>query len=823
MKTLFLLLLAFSLPALAGDKPSPQGNDEERIAGILQRMSLQEKIDLLAGTGFETRENTRLGIPSLRMTDGPQGVRWGASTAFPAGIALAATWNTALIERTGAAIATEVKAKGRHMLLAPCFNILRVPQGGRSFEGFGEDPHLAARAAVAYVKGVQSQRVIATVKHFAANNQENDRMTVSAGVDEQALREIHLPAFKAAVQEGGALSVMSAYNRLNNTYCSEHPWLLTDVLKKEWGFQGFVVSDWGATHSTVASANAGLDLEMPTGQYFNAALLEAVQKNQVTEATINDKVTRILRAMIWAGLFDAPAKADPSVVGNAEQRQAARAAAQEGIVLLKNEGNILPLDLRTVRSIALLGPNAPVARVGGGGSAYVEPTSASTPLQEIVARAGGSARIVYARGEFSDEDFQPVESRALRPASGGSGLKGEYFANPDCKGSPALIRVDPQVAFRWKGAGPAASLPKEGYSVRWTGSLLPPADGRYEIRVRTDDGVRLWLDNALLIDDWTHHAAKSQSTVISLKAGRPVALRMEYFNGSGEGVAQLVWRPDAERPLATAVEAARGADVALIFAGNSHETESEGFDRPSLELPAGQNDLIEAVLRVNRNVVVVLNVGSPVVMSRWVNRVPGLLCAWFPGQEGAAAVAEVLFGEVNPSGKLPVTFPKRWEDCAVYGNYPGSAGVVNYKEGIFVGYRHVDARNLQPEFPFGFGLSYSTFVYRNLVVNPGAAGRPVTVTLELENTSRREGAEVVQLYLRDAESSVPRPARELKAFKKVSLRPGQKMQVSFEVTREECAFFHPLKKSWVVEPGKFEVQLGSSSRDIRLRGEFSLQ
>ena len=820
MKPLFALLLGLCL-TVSGYS---QGTVDERIAALVQRMSVQEKVDLLAGIEFETKAITRLGIPSLKMTDGPQGVRWGKSTAFPASIAMAATWNEPLIEKTGAAIAEEVKAKGRHMLLAPCINILRVPQGGRSFEGFGEDPHLAARAAVAYVKGVQSRNVIATVKHFAANNQEHERLTISSGVEEQALREIYLPAFKAAVQEGGAWSVMSAYNRLNNTYCSENPWLLTDVLKKEWGFPGFVVSDWGATHSTVASANAGLDLEMPTGQYFNAALLDAVQKGQVTEATLNDKVSRILRAMIWAGLFDVQAKPDESVVGSAEHRAVAGAVAREAVVLLKNEQNVLPLDLRTVRSIAVLGPNAPVARVGGGGSAFVEPTAASTPLEEVVARAGGSARIVYARGEFSDEDFRPVETSALRPASGGYGLRGEYFANPDCKGSPALIRVDPQVAFTWKGVSPASSLPLEDYSVRWTGSLVPPADGRYEIRVRTDDGVRLWLDNTLLIDDWTRHAPRSHSTQISLRGGRPVAVRMEYYNASKDGSALLAWRPDAERPQAAAVEAARGADVVLMFVGNTQEVESEGYDRPTLDLPPGQNDLLEAVLRVNRNVVVVLNVGSPVVMSRWVNRVPGLLCAWFPGQEGARAVVDVLFGEVNPSGKLPVTFPKRWEDCAAYGNYPGNAGVVNYKEGVFVGYRHFDAKNLQPEFPFGFGLSYATFAYRNLVVTPGGAGKPVaaTVTLELENTSRREGAEVVQLYLRDVESSVPRPLRELKAFKKIALRPGQKSQVSFEIPREACAFFHPVKKTWVVEPGKFEVQIGSSSRDIRLRGEFPL-
>jgi beta-glucosidase len=831
MKTSVLLLtslmacLAFALCYAQEIPPykNPRTPIEERVKDLLGRMSLEEKIDLLAGTGFETKPNARLGIPPLNMTDGPLGVRWGKSTAFPASACLAATWNPLLVEKAGAAIAREVRAKGRHMLLAPCINIERVPLGGRSFESFGEDPYLTSQMTAAYVRGVQSQKVIATVKHFAANNQEWDRFSVSANVDERTLREIYLPGFRAGVKEGGAWSVMSAYNKLNGMFCSENPWLLTEVLKKEWGFQGFVVSDWGATHSTAASANAGLDLEMPTGVFFHAPLLDAVRKGLVQESTVNDKVIRLLRAMFWAGIFDDPLKFDDAVPGSTAQREVARTVASEGVVLLRNESALLPLDLRAVKSIAVIGPNAPAARVGGGGSARVEPTAAASPLEVLVGRVGGAVRLAYARGLFSEEDFATIGPSALRSGSGGTGLKAEYFNNPDCKGSPVLVRVDPQIAFDWKQEAPSAAVPRDKFSVRWTGFLLPPADGRYDISVQTDDGVRLSIDNRMLMDDWRPHGVRTRTISMTMKAGRQYPIRMEYFDQEGSASARLSWRNDADLPIAEAAEAARSADVAVVFAGLDDQIESEGYDRESLELPTAQNDLIEAVLRANRNTIVVLNAGAPVLMTRWATRVPAVLLAWYPGQEGAQAVVDVLLGEANPSGKLPVTFPKRWEDSPAFGNYPGVGETVNYKEGILVGYRHFDTKNLDVAFPFGFGLSYSTFVYRNLRIAPGgpAGGTAAHVTLEIENTSRREGAEVVQLYLRDVECSVPRPAKELKGFVKTLLRAGQKTDVTFEVPRDALAFFHPTTKQWTVEPGKFEVLVGSSSRDIRLKGEFT--
>ncbi len=827
--SLTVLLIVGVGSVARGGQPPPGSDDRDAISqrakGLLERMTLQEKIDMLAGVGFETKPVTRLGIPPLRMTDGPQGVRWGKATAFPAGACMAATWNPDLIQRAAVAIALDAKAKGRQMVLAPCVNIVRVPMGGRSFESFGEDPYLASVMTVAFVRGVQSEKVIACVKHFAANNQETDRFTVSANVDERTLREIYFPAFKAGIQDGGAWSVMAAYNKLNGLYCTENSWLLDGILKKEWGFQGFVVSDWGATHSTIQAAQAGLDLEMPDGKYFTASLLDAVRQGQVDESVINEKVTRILKAMLWTGMCDEPVMPREEAVSGGQQRTAAREVAREGMVLLKNDANLLPLDLRSVRSIAVLGPNASVAVVGGGGSARVEPTGALSPLEVFVRRAGGSFRVTYARGLFSDEDFMTVESASLRPGNSGIGVLGEYFANPDCKGTPVLVRVDPKIDFTWNQDAPAPTLPNDGFSVRWTGVLVPPADGRYELSVRTDDGVRLALENRLLIDDWHSRGPKTQSVTLTLRGGRPYPLKMEYFDAGGRATARLAWRSDADKPLAEAVQAARDADIAFVFAGLNDELECEGFDRESLELPQAQNDLIEAVLRVNKRTVVILNAGAPVLMTRWLNRVPALLLAWYPGQEGAESLVDLLTGMANPSGKLPVTFPKRWEESPAHGNYPGNAGTVNYKEGVMVGYRGFDAKNLDVAFPFGFGLSYSTFEYRNLRIVPAstASGLAVRVSLQVENTSRRVGAEVVQLYVSDPECSVPRPVKELKGFSKIILRPGQKTDLTFDLPREALSFFNPTTTRWTVEPGKFDILVGSSSRDIRLRGEYRVE
>ncbi len=672
---------------------------ESRVERLLARMTLEEKLDLLSGTGFDSKPNARLGIPAIRMADGPQGIRLespsdaaAAPTAFPCGAALAATWNPDLVRAVGRSIAQQARALGKDMLLAPCVNIQRLPQGGRNFETYSEDPHLASRMAVAYIGGVQSRGVIATVKHFAVNNQEFQRKTLNAEVAERVLHEIYFPAFRAAVQEAGVWAVMSAYNKLNGAWCSENRHLLTDVLKNRWRFRGFVVSDWGAVHSTVETANAGLDLEMPTGTFLNRdRLLQAIADGRISMAVIDDKVRRILRAMFSIGLFGRR-KSRGDLIRTPEQQAIALRAATESIVLLKNAGGLLPLLPGKVRSIALIGPNAARARVGGGGSALV-PARAASPLDAIRSRVGESVQLAYALGCPMPGESEALESRRPRGAA-----------------------------------------------------------------------------------------------------------------------------------ISEAADLAEAADVAVVFVGHSERIESEGFDRESLALPAGQDELIEAVTAANPNTVVVLNVGAPVLMGRWIERVPAVLNAWFGGEQVGPAVAAVLFGDVNPSGKLPVTFPRRAEDSPARNYWPDAHGTVRYDEGLYVGYRHFDKREIEPEFAFGHGLSYTSFEYGDLRVAPKAVtpGQPVRVRLKLRNIGPREGAEVVQLYVRDLDCRVDRPVKELKAFRKVRLKPGESRTVSFTLDRSAMAFYDPARHDWVVEPGAFEVLVGASSRDIRLRATFAL-
>lgn len=723
----FVLTIALAACRQGGTTPYKNAAlpPEQRVNDLLGRMTLEEKAGLLAGTGWmETRAIERLGIPSIKMADGPMGVRYWSfdlnpttgrfgATAFPAGVAMAATWDVALVEREGKAIGEQIRALGRDMILGPTVNIARIPHWGRNFEAYGEDPYLAARLAVAYVRGVQSTGTIATVKHFAANNQEFERNRVDVRVSRRALHEIYFPAFRAAVQEAGAGAVMSAYNKVNGAWCAENPYLLTEVLRRQWGFKGFVVSDWASTHTTAESINAGLDLEMPGGETMQKFLqmpdftklgftggfltpervLAAVRDGRVTEAVIDERVRSLLHTMFTLGLFDRTPPAQPLEIDTPEQRGVAREAALASIVLLKNNGSVLPLSPDTIRSIAVIGPNAAVARTGGGGSSRVTPKRPpQTPLDAIREAAGSRVKVMYALG---------------------CSMEGEDKA-----------KDTPQ--------------------------------------------------------------ARS-------------ALRKE------------------------AVELAASSDVALVFAGYSPETETEMSDR-KLELPGGQEDLIRAVAQANKRTVVVLYAGGPVMMERWVTQAPALLMAWYPGQETGAPIAAVLFGLATPSGKLPVTFPRRWQDSPAYGNYPGRDLTVNYAEGIYVGYRHFDTRNVEPLFPFGHGLSYTTFAYGDLSITPGKVSRggTVQVTASVRNTGTRRGAEVVQLYLRDIASTVDRPARELKGFAKVTLDPGEAKTVSFTLDQAAMSFYSEAQDRWVAEPGLFEVQIGASSRDIRLKGTFEL-
>lgn len=829
----FLVVILFSAFTIFRDNDAklPYKNSnlsiDERVDDLLKRLTLEEKIDLLGGTGFETKAIERLGIPPLNMTDGPLGVRWGNSTAYPSGIAMGATWNPELISLLGSAIAEEVKAKKRHVILGPCVNIARIPMGGRNFESFGEDPYLTSRITVDYIRGVQKENVAATVKHFAVNNQEHQRDFVDAIVDERTLNEIYFPAFKAAVEEANVLTVMSAYNKLNGPYCSENDYLLIDKLKNEWGFKGLVMSDWGAVHSSLPTFNGGLDLEMPTGKYLNRdSLLSKLKSSELDESKLDDKVRRILWVMFTIGLFD-DYKYDESRVNTSEHKQIALDVAKEGIVLLKNKNSILPIDINEVKSIAVIGPNSNIARTGGGGSSMVVPLESVSPLQALKSKVGDKIKINFAQGSILDGDSNPIESKFLFTEKDGTknGLKAEYFSNKNLEGNPTKTMIDKQIDFSWNWAGPFVDFPNDNFSVRWTGYLKTDRTGKYTFDVSSDDGIRLYLDDRLVLDDWNDHALITNSYTTTIEGNKYYKVKLEYYENGGGAIVKLGWRLPNEELLAAAINAAKNSDVAIVFAGTNLTYESEGYDRKDLLLPIDQDYLIKEIAKANKNTIVVLTTGSPVLMDEWLADVPGLIEAWFPGEQAGNAIAEVLLGETNPSGKLPMTFPVKWEDCSAFETYMKEDGITEYKDRIYVGYRHFEKNKIKPLFPFGYGLSYTSFEYSGIKLSSKEMDKngKLTASFKLKNTGGLKGAEVVQLYIRDLQSSVDRPEKELKRFGKVSLDPNEYKTINFEIDKQALSFFDPIKKSWIAEPGDFEILIGSSSEEIKLKEKFTLK
>ena len=827
---------------------------EKRIEDLLGQMTLEEKVSMLAGTdNWHTNSIERLGIPAIKVTDGPHGTRTVSdddpnytmpATCFPTGVSMAATWNTELINRVGIALGEETRAKGCAILLGPCVNIHRSPLGGRNFESFSEDPYLSARLSVAHVNGVQSQNIGTSIKHFALNNSEFQRFTISSEAGERAIREIYLPSFKAAVQESQAWTVMCSYNKINGTFASENKYLLTDILKSEWGFEGFVISDWGAVHSTVPVANAGLDLEMPgPARFFGDALVSAVKQGEVSQETVDDKVRRILRIIFKSGAFDGAKTPSDKSSNTPEHQKLAREVAGEAMVLLKNENNILPLRKESIRSIAVTGPNADEARIEGNGSSRVNPYYTITPLEGLKNHCGDSVKISYEPGCRINRLTPLLNLDYLTPGSEqeGHGLTGEYFNNNDLAGKPVLTRLDKEFALRWGGVAggtsPGPNVDKDDFSIRWTGMFIAPQSGKYRFGLLTDGLGRIYIDNKLVVNKWTAETSPGEFISpgervgeCSMDAGKYHSIKIEYCrNPSRQWPIRRIRLgcevPVPGDPMVRAAGIAAQSDITLVFAGLSEEYESEGFDRDDMELPGAQVELIETVARANKNIIVVLNNSSPVAMDRWIDRVAGIVEAWFPGQECGNAIADILFGEVNPSGKLPQTFPKRIEDNPAYINYPGENGKVLYGEGIFVGYRYYDAKKIEPLFPFGYGLSYTSFEYSNLRVSTSnlKMGDELSVTVDVKNTGQREGKEVVQLYVRDVKSSLVRPPKELKGFGKINLSPGEAKTVKFTLDKEDLSFYDPDQKQWIAEPGEFELLVGSSSRDIRASTSFLLK
>jgi beta-glucosidase len=800
---------------------------EQRVNSILNKMTLAEKVEIIGGTNdFYTRAIPRLGIPSLRMSDGPLGVHdYGPTTAYPAGIALAASWDSDLAQRFGVEMGNDARARGVHFILAPGMNIYRAPMNGRNFEYFGEDPFLASRMAVGVIRGIQSQRVIATAKHFAGNNSEFARMTLSSDIDERTLREIYLPAFEASVKEANVGAVMDAYNLINGVYMTANNHLNQEILKNEWGFDGILMSDWGATHDGISAANAGLDLEMPSPLYMNQdTLLPALKDGRVSIATLDDKVRRILRKAIEFGFLDQP-QTDTSIpTYSQEGRQLALEEARDSMVLLKNSGNRLPLDENKFKTIAVIGPDAYPAVPSGGGSAESKPFAAVSFLEGISNRLGAKARVLYAADTpVLDEVFE--NSQFVTVPGGKSGLNGQYFDNQELRGPPAFVRTDAKVHFDWGEGSFAPHHPADHFSARWMGYFVPQKSEDYTFFTSADDGVRLYIDDKLEIDDWHAHSETLDSYATHLDAGRAYKIRLEYFENVGTAsVGFGVTGADAFIGRETKPLAAK-ADAVVICVGFDPKTEGEGADR-TFRLPAGQDELIRQISAVNKNTIVVLTAGGNVDMNPWIDRVPVILHAWYPGQEGGTALAEILFGDYSPSGKLPVSFERRWEDNPTFHNYYPQKGQsrVAYKEGLFLGYRYYDRSETKPLFPFGYGLSYTTFAYSGFSVTPlaGNLSEPVTISFDVKNTGSREAAEVAELYVGESHPSVPRPLKELKGFAKVNLKPGQTERVTITLDRRAFSFYDVNKKDWTAEPGDFTISVGGSSDNIQLREKFTL-
>lgn len=810
--------------------PSPAV--EERAEEILRQLSLEEKTDLLGGDPHNgaSKPNARAGIPALRMADGPVGVHWWCdkSTAYPATIALAASWDRKLAYKYGASLGRDCRARGVHVLLAPGINLYRSPLCGRNFEYLGEDPYLTSELVVRQIKGVQDQGVAATVKHYAANNQEYDRHGVSSDLDERTLREVYLRAFEAAVKRGGAGAIMTAYNLVNGQHCSEHDWLINQVLKGEWKFRGWVMSDWASTYSAAGAANGGLDIEMPTAQHLNRGkLLPAVESGVVTEAAIDDKIRRMLRLAICFGWLDHEQKDETIPWDDPKSRKTALDVERGGIVLLKNEDSLLPLDKKKIRKLAVIGCHAAEPVICGGGSAYTPPNRVVTLLEGLRQAAGKDVEITHAAGVHPLRDHVTYRESVFYTPEGKRGLRGEYFNNRELQGTPVLIRADEQINFPWYNKVPGEGVDIRNYSVRWTGEIRPETSGRYVFYLRASDGFyKLWADGKLVIDSGPTAIGGTNDVTIELEGGQAYPVRLEYIKDRDWNSVFFGWEKadNVKQDYDRALDAARKADAVIVCAGFTKESEGEGHDRP-FRMPAGQDGLIRDVAAANPNTAVAIYAGGAVEMIRWLDKVKSLLYLWYPGQEGGTAAAEVIFGKVNPSGKLPAVFEKRLEDRAAHQYYHDEDGDkrVQYHEGVFTGQRGFGRGGIEPLFPFGFGLSYTTFAYENLRLSSKTLGKTgsLTVSFDVVNTGKRAGAEAVQLYLRDVEASVPRPVKELKGFAKVPLNPGQRKTVKMKISRRDLEYYDMDAKRWRAEPGAFEILIGASAVGIHLRDKFA--
>lgn len=791
---------------------------EQRAKEIVAKMTLKEKLRYISGYtgGFSICPVPRLGLPEVFMADGPQGIRNNTkSTMYPSGILSAATWNRDLNYRLGRGLGQDAKARGVGILLGPGVNIYRSPLCGRNFEYFGEDPYLSGEVAKQYILGVQSEGVIATIKHFAANNQEWDRHHVSSEVDERTLQEVYFAPFRKAVKEAHVGAVMNSYNLLNGVHASENRWLNIDILRDTWGFKGILMSDWVSVYSTVGAANHGLDLEMPTGEYLNEELLmPAIEQGLITEATIDLKVQHILQTLIAFGFLDKESKDTSIALDNPHSRQTALDIAREGIVLLKNEGNMLPLKGRTV----VMGSNAEVL-VTGGGSGFVSPfstVSIAEGLEQLQKRNTIRLKDDLLFDDLKDAIYADEGKRQ-------KGFKAEYFKNVELKGTPDATCMENQIAHDWGTGVPLEGFPADGFSVRWTATYVPVTNGLVRMTMCGRGGYRAYINDQLIGTD--HLPEREQ--VIEVEAGKKYRLRVEYHNYGGDARIGLKAGILNESLLKQTLAKAKNVVLCVGFNNGDEDggIEGEGADR-SFALPKPRLELIRKVTSLHDNVVVVVNAGGGIDFSDWGDKVKAIVMAWYSGQEGGRAVAEILTGVISPSGKLPISIEHRWEDNPVSKSYYENMKFAEYKrtqysEGIFMGYRGYDKSGIKPLYPFGYGLSYTTFAYGNLMVEKNGVNR-VKVTFDISNTGKMDAAEVAQVYVHDVKSSVPRPYKELKGYEKVFLKKGETKRVTIELEDDAFSYYDMDKQRFVVEKGDFEILVGTSSECLPLKGSITL-
>ncbi|HVZ82146.1 MAG TPA: glycoside hydrolase family 3 C-terminal domain-containing protein [Terracidiphilus sp.] len=813
---------------------------EQRVDAMIRKLTLKQKIDLLAGQdSVFSRAEPSVGFPRLKMSDGPIGARfWGPITAYTAGIGMAATWDTDLAHRVGVAIGDDARSRGVHILLGPAVNIYRAPMTGRNFEYYGEDPLLSGSMAVGFIRGLQSRGVMATVKHFVANNQEYDRHNVSSDVDERTLREIYLPAFEMAVKQGGTGAVMDSYNLINGVHATQNAHLNIDILKHEWGFNGILMSDWWSTYDGVAAANGGLDLEMPDPNFMNEkTLLPAVKSGKVPESVIDDKVRRLFRTAIRFGFLDRDQQDYSIPTYSQANREVALDEARESIVLLKNEHNLLPLDAKTVKTIAVFGPDAWPAVTGGGGSSQVTPYAAASMMTGLSDYYRGKAKVLYARGippideMLSKTEFRLPAAIAEAHLDGAQGhaVMVEQFDNTDFHGDPVTTRFVDHVDTLLNPEPVQFPQPK---ALRYTSEIVPEKNGTFIFLTHAGGGgsYKLYVDGKLEIDQPAREGIEPQWVELPLKANQPVAVRLDYLPNGNNPQAALAVRPVEELVTKEAREIAKLADVIVVDAGFDGSTESEGFDR-TYALPWGQDELIEAALAINPKTIVVLTAGGDVDTHRWINQVPVLLHQWYPGQEGATALAEILSGARSPEGRLPITFPHSWEENPTHDSYyappvpAGQTPYVRYTEGVFVGYRSFVTTGKKPLFPFGFGLTYTTFAFSDLKVTPVVKdGQPsAEVSFDLKNTGKMASADVAQVYVGDPSAKVERPRIELKGFKKVRLAPGEKQHVTIALNGRSFCYWDTAENNWHWDPGKFVIAVGDSSENTPLTESIELR